>query len=551
MGPSGDLNVAGSVGREEPVDPDFDESAYLRAFPDIAEAVRRGMLPSGLAHFRQTGQAELRLEKPEYRALLGTGASRAPPQVVVDTMTISPAGSTLLTGWTDDRFDKLTEISLDTGAGTRHNWTAIPRLVRSDVERTLEAAPGHRFGFLLVAAPIGNQAPEIDARAIHEPVFRFATGVEARVRSDPIATSDTDLRDLALAALPIGAGGQLDPDVTYDILDQHAGVQLATINRLIVEQGRSRRLIEHFGPKRGRYRGSVITTLRGGADQIVPRLALVGAGPGADQYEFIVVVTSADQFEPALRAARVADATVGLSLTLVLQPDGDPAGTGEDAAVDIARSDRLIFMDPFVLPRDPDWAARHSSLLDDAPTVQTRLFGGMLYRWDGMLSHGGYYFDRESTWLYPPHDVPRPVASVKLKAVTALAPFAALPAPGARAVTGVPSAFLSIDRDWFGTLGGFTRHYCRAAHEDIDLCLRSLKQGVPAWVHPLRMWHLERRQSIRAEPSKGGAILNSWLMHRQWDAMIVPDLLGPSPVLPGSVTAETASTGLSPASLEA
>ena len=268
-----------------------------------------------------------------------------------------------MTGWSNDRSDQLTEINLETRPQIRHNWTAFPRLVRADVERTLEAAPGYRFGFLLVAAPVGGaDAPQIDPRAANAPTFRFASGIETQTRRDPVVATDADLRDLALAALPTAASGEMDPEEIYAILDQHVGVQIAAINRLIVEQARARRLIERFGPERGRFRGSVITTLRGGADQIVPRLALAGDGPGAEEYEFIVVVTNADQFEPALRAARVAEATLGLALTIVLQPEGDPAGTGEDAAADIARSDRLIFMDQAVLPREPDWAARHSAL---------------------------------------------------------------------------------------------------------------------------------------------------------------------------------------------
>ena len=79
--------------------------------------------------------------------------------------------------------------------------------------------------------------------------------------------------------------------------------------------------------------------------------------------------------------------------------------------------------------------------------------------------------------------------------------------------------------------GCCTGDYSRAVHEDIDLCLRSLKRGVPAWVHPLQMRHFDRLPPLRAEPSKGGAILNDWLLHRQWDGMIVPDLLGPIPSL--------------------
>ena len=513
-------------------DPDFDEATYLRAFPDIAEAVRRGVLASGLAHFRQTGRAEMRLEKAEYRALLGASAGPAPPQVAVDTMTISPSGSTLITGWSDDRFDPLTEINLETRPEIRHNWAAFPRLVRTDVERTLDAAPGHRFGFLLVAAPVGDAgAPSIDPRTASAPVFRFASGTETVLPREASVATDADLRDLALAALPIAAAGELDPEVIFGVLDQHVGVQIAAINRLIIDQARSRRLIERFGPERGRYRGSIITVPRGGAEQIVPRLALVGSGAGADEYEFILAITSPDQFEPALRAARIAEATLGLSLTLVLQPGGDPSGTGEDAAADIARSDRLIFMDQAVLPREPNWASHHSALLDEAPAAQTRLLGGMLYQPDGSLSHGGYYFEQESSLLPRPHDLPRRVTSVRLKAVAHPVPVSGRPRPLARPVIGVPAAFLSIDRAWFETLGGFTRHYSRAGYDDIDLCLRSLRRGVPAWVHPLLMWHFERRPPVRAEPSKGGAILNSWLLHRQWDTMIVPDLLGPSPAL--------------------
>jgi hypothetical protein len=529
--PPGNEEVIGP-GVEELPDHDFDEATYLRAFPDIADAVRRGMLASGLAHYRQAGRAEMRLEKPEYRALLETYAGQPPPQVRVDTLTISTSGSTLMTGWSDDRLDQLVEISLETRTDTRHNWTAFPRMVRTDVDRTLDATAGHRFGFLLVAAPVGgSSAPTIDPRAANAPIFRFASGVEAQSRRDPAVASDADLRDLALAALPSASTGEFDPAVIFAILDQHVGVQIAAINRLIIEQARTRRIIERFGPERSSYRGSVISTLRGGADQIVPRLVLAGTGAGADEYEHIVTITHPEQFEPAMRAARIAQSTLGVSLTLVLQPSGDPAAMGDDSAADVARSGRLIFMDQAVLPRDPDWAARHTALVDGAHPLQTRLFGGLLHRPDGAISQAGYYFDRETSFVTPQQDTTHRVATIKLKTMTHPAGFAGR-LPPARAVTGVPAAFMSVDRAWFETLGGFTRHYSRGVYDDIDLCLRSLRRGVPAWVHPLPFWLLERRQPPRGEPSKGGAILNSWLLHRQWDEMIVPDLLGPTPSLP-------------------
>jgi hypothetical protein len=53
------------------------------------------------------------------------------------------------------------------------------------------------------------------------------------------------------------------------------------------------------------------------------------------------------------------------------------------------------------------------------------------------------------------------------------------------------------------------------------------------------MWHFDRLPPLRAEPSKGGAILNDWLLHRQWDELIVPDLLGPIPLSLAATIAET------------
>jgi hypothetical protein len=534
---------------DEPVDPDFDEAIYLRAFPDIADAIRRGVLASGLAHFRSAGRTEQRLEKAEYRALLAAEAGPASPQVAIDTLTISPSGCTLMTGWSDDRLDRLTEITLQTRAGIRHNWTAFPRFIRPDVDRTLEAAPGHRYGFLLVAAPVGGTSEPIDPRLANAPIFGFASGHETRPRREPAIATDADLRDLALAALPVAAAGDNDPEVSWRILDQHVGVQLAAINRLIIEQARSRRLVERFGPQHGRYRGSIITVLRGRADQIVPRLAVVCSGPGAAGHEYIVVVTNPDQFEPALRAARIAAATIGLSLALVLQPGGDPAGTGEDVAADIARSDRLIFMDQSVLPRHPDWALHHSALLEEAPAAQTRLFGALLYHPDGSLANGGYYFEQKTSLRPRVQDLPQRITAVGLQRLTQPAQRASRPLPPARPVAGVPAAFLSVDRAWFEALGGFTRHYSRAEFDDIDLCLRSLRRGVPAWAHPLPMWYFERRSPVRPLPSKGGEMLNNWLLHRQWDDMIVPDLLGPDAALLNPEPADDAQPNQSGAGL--
>jgi hypothetical protein len=76
-----------------------------------------------------------------------------------------------------------------------------------------------------------------------------------------------------------------------------------------------------------------------------------------------------------------------------------------------------------------------------------------------------------------------------------------------------------------------------------------LQRGVPAWLHPLPLWYFERRSPVRPEPSKGGVILNNWLLHRQWDSMILADLIGPEPALLNPAPLDAAQADLAGAGL--
>jgi len=307
-------------------------------------------------------------------------------------------------------------------------------------------------------------------------------------------------------------------------LDRHVGDQIVAMNQLIRARMRSRDLIVRFGPRHGRYRASIVTTLRGDAGQIVPWLALTCDRTRVEDDEFIVVVTDADLFEPAMRAARVAEATLGVPLTLVLRSGGDAADTGGDAALSAAQSGRLIFMDQTVLPREPDWMCRHAALLDGMPAEQTRLFGGMLFQPDGALCHGGYCFDR-ATYVLGRSEPPRQGTILRLKAIGHPAPAAGVDVLDPRRVACVPAAFLSVDRAWFEKLGGFTGDYLNCVYEDVDLCLRSLQRGVSPWVHSLPMWYFSRQPPPRPQLAKGGVLFNDWLMHQRWAGLIESNLL--------------------------
>ena len=52
------------MGLIEDTFPDFDEKAYLAANQDVSDAVARGSLQSGLAHFRRFGRHEQRPGSP-------------------------------------------------------------------------------------------------------------------------------------------------------------------------------------------------------------------------------------------------------------------------------------------------------------------------------------------------------------------------------------------------------------------------------------------------------------------------------------------------------
>lgn len=89
---------------------------------------------------------------------------------------------------------------------------------------------------------------------------------------------------------------------------------------------------------------------------------------------------------------------------------------------------------------------------------------------------------------------------------------------------------MSVERNWFERLGGFSEDYLFGHYEDADLCLRSLDAGVPVWVHDIPMWHLEGRGSKRLPAHEGATIVNRWLFSRSWVDRIADGLHGPEPI---------------------
>lgn len=180
-----------------------------------------------------------------------------------------------------------------------------------------------------------------------------------------------------------------------------------------------------------------------------------------------------------------------------------------------------------MFPKDPAWAARHTGIVE-AGGPGSRLFGATLFYDDGSLMHGGMYLELDTGLAVRGDRVEtRRFARVEHYGKGAPPDTEAYLRP--RPVPAVSGAFLSVERDWFERLGGFSEDYVLGHYEDADFCLRSLDAGVPAWVQDVRLWHLEGRGSVRWAVHEGANIVNRWLFSRRWAELISTDLCGPAP----------------------
>jgi GT2 family glycosyltransferase len=535
------LTSASADALPDQIDPDFDEAAYLRAYPDVAAAVRRGELTCGHEHYLLAGKAERRLELPQYRQIISPplnsvadprlGVARArPPGAGVDVMMVSESGAIFISGWTDDRQNPLAAMTLRVGQVARHSWTRFPRLRRRDVEQSLHFAGSYQHGFWVFTGsddrPSQRYAPREAGCSLE---LSYANGATAELNRVPSMVSDEDLRDIVMRYFA-GCEYLGNPAIEACIsLDGGVGDAFIGFNRSICRGFASQALVERFGPTQRKPKVSIIVPLYGIADYFFLQSSAYAQGRDIAAYEFIYVVNSPELIERLYREARIAQMIYGLAQTLVLLPGSVGFGTANNVAVQFARGDRLLCLSPDVFPCDPRWARRHLDVLATLPETQTRLFGTSLYYDDGSLMHGGMYFEVDACIHASATSTARRTM-VRVEHYGKGAPPWANQYVASRPVPAVTGAFLSVDRDWFEKLGGFTEDYVFGHYEDADLCLKSLREGTPAWLHNIRMWHLEGRVSRLVPQHAGGALVNRWHFARTWTPTVVPELLGRTPL---------------------
>ncbi|HEV2099599.1 MAG TPA: hypothetical protein VGR45_11825 [Stellaceae bacterium] len=465
------------------------------------------------------------LREPAVRRLVERGALRRERGVEIEAVFVAEGRGFLL-----GRMDTGAPVSVSEIGVYREgeseplgSGTGVARYRRPDIENRSPGAPPDLAGFWAIVAlsrplPAGSML-EISLTADRE----------RRCIAGPVVlVNDTRLRDVALHHL---ATAQYFGEPTVEAffqLDNGVGQALIDLNSGIVARILDGGLTMRFGARRASYEGTIIVCLYGKPEFLMLQAALFSQCPGYERYEFIYVSNSPELGEKLAKDATVASRLYGVAITLIVLPDNAGFGAANNFAAAAAQTDRLLFVNPDVLPRDREWPRRHAEMLEGLPAEQVRFFGSSLYYGDGSLMHGGMYIDiDEMLSIRDGKAIRRNILRVEHYGKGALAESDVYRT--ARPVPAVTGAFMSFDRAWFEKLGGFSRDYIFGHYEDVDLCLRSLEAGTPVWMHDLSFWHLESKGSPSTPPHLGGRLVNRWRMSSTWGTLVGRELNGRNP----------------------
>jgi GT2 family glycosyltransferase len=515
----------------------FDEISYLRENPDVASAIARGEVPSGYIHYLKYGMREGRsspmsAEEPRNRLIRTAPASmtetnRDAPHHF-ETLMVSRGGGVLVIGWIDDAADPINHIRVFApGWRITLGGEALGRVRRFDVEEALGSGVMHPYGyygFVFADEPIG-------AVGACEVEITLRSGRKMIMPASARLIEDIELRDQLLSYVCNAQHFGAAHIKAIEGFDRGAGHEILKLNHHITRQLVATPYVERFGRQDAIYDGSIIVCLYGKAEFLFLQAALYGAVPGIGRYELIYVSNSPELAETLLREAQAATLIYGVDITVVLLSGNAGFGAANNAAAAVARSDRIMIVNPDVLPMDKGFADRHSALLAGAPKEQTRMFGAALYYDDGSLMHGGMYFELDSA-VSLERGRHRVCQLIRVEHYGKGTPAQMDVFTRPRPVPALTGAFISCERGWFERLGGFTEDYVFGHYEDADLCLKSLRAGSRVWMQDLPLWHLEGKGSTRLPVHEGGSLVNRWLFSSTWGADISDNLLGPRPAHP-------------------
>jgi GT2 family glycosyltransferase len=255
--------------------------------------------------------------------------------------------------------------------------------------------------------------------------------------------------------------------------------------------------------------------------------ALFSKCRGIENYEFIYISNSPEMAQSLIKDATIANRIYGMPITLILLPGNAGFGVANNIAASAARSARLLFVNPDIFPMDPEWPLQHNRIVNDLPPEQVALFGAPLYYDDGSLMHGGIYCNVDVEFSFRDQEATR-CELLRVEHYGKGAPPHTSPFLVSRPVPAVSGAFMSVEREWFESLGGFAPEYIFGQFEDVDLCLKSFSAGKPAWLHDLPFVHFEGKGSVHGPVQVSARMVNRWHFTKVWGEIVKKSLDGPA-----------------------
>ncbi|MBI2698214.1 MAG: glycosyltransferase family 2 protein [Mycobacterium sp.] len=502
---------------------DFDESAYLAAFPDVARSIKAGQIPSALDHYEFYGRREGRLEDPRYEALVRADTPGF-PAASVDRIFGCKDGQCLVLGWVnDDEQEPVSKLVLRNALGLRGSTTALYRYRRKDVTDHLVLPEDRSLAFWAI---VTIERPETMSAPAQVTLLVGAERKTLECRIHPV--DEEKFRELVLDHLAKTQAVGHAPAETFRYLDAGLGRSLIALNLKVSKRIAAGGQTVQIGVAPARPEASIIVCLYGRPDLLTIQCALFSKCRGIENYEFIYVSNSPELAELLIKDATIANRIYGMPITLILLPGNAGFGVANNVAASAARSTRLLIVNPDIFPMDPEWPSQHSQIVNDMPPEQVALFGAPLYYDDGSLMHGGMYFEVDIQFSFRDQQATR-CEMLRVEHYGKGAPPHTNPFLVSRPVPAVSGAFMSVEREWFESLGGFSPEFIYGHYEDADLCLKSFTAGKPAWLHYLPFVHFEGKGSTYRPASEGGRLVNRWHFTRVWGETVTKSLHGPAP----------------------
>jgi GT2 family glycosyltransferase len=436
-------------------------------------------------------------------ASLSRGAS-----LHVEAFAATPSGALSLLGWIDDTSEPCEALVVESfGFRAEFARDRFHRYERGDVARHLKTPlVARKYGLWLFDSARGPRRCD----EVCSITARSGQATLGRAYLRPALATDIEMRDEVLGLLVSRQpAGNSDLFVARS-LEAGLGAEIVELNRRIIRDNQAVAVSRFSVPRP--IKKSFITCLYGSPEFLPLQVALFSQSERFEEIEFVYINNSPEHAEELQREAKQASRLYDVSITLIQAGANLGFAAANNLAARHAGSDRLLFVNPDVLPKESDWLVKHDAF---AAKEEGRIFGACLYYDDGSVMHAGMQLERDSF-------VDRDMTTLELLRVDHCAkgfPEWVAEARQTRVVPAVTGALMSMARAHFERLGGFDEDYVLGHYEDADLCLRSAVLGAPVWYcAEVKLWHMEGKGSKSRPASRGAAALNRWQFTRRWSS---------------------------------